>query len=107
MKTVEFPCYTNFGGCDSADWEIEVELTDEEYARLESALQDIDIEYPDVEFYENKELQDIFKKVYALAVEQATADALFYNEDLKEKYGNDKTWRADMLYSINVEYPRL
>ena len=48
MKTVEFPCYTNFGGCDSADWEIEVELTDEEYSRLELALKDIDIEYPEL-----------------------------------------------------------
>ena len=107
MKTVEFPCYTNFGGCDSTDWEIEVELTDDEYSRLESVLKDIDAECPDVEFHKNKDLEDIFKKVYEEAVEQATADALFYDEDLQAKYGNDKTWRADMRYLINVNYPEL
>ena len=107
MRNVEFPCCTNFGGCDSTDWEIEIELTDDEYSKLESALEDIDIEYPDVEFYENEELKDIFNKAYAEAVRQATIDALYYNDDLKEKYGNNPTWKADDLYSINVNYPEL
>ena len=106
MITVEFPCYTNFGGGDSVDWEIEVELTDEEYARLKSALEKID-EDAEEKFYENKDLADIYKKVYALAVDEATTDALCYNEDLKEKYGNDPTWRANKLYMIGVEYPEL
>lgn len=107
MVTVEFPCYTNYGGGNSVDWEIEVELTDEEYARLEAVLENLDEDEEEIEFFENKELEDIFKKVYALALEQATADALCYNEDLKEKYGNDPTWKASKLYNIGVEYPEL
>ena len=62
MKTVEFPCYTNFGGCDSADWEIEVELTGEEYSRLELALKDIDIEYHPSDINYNNWQEDFFNK---------------------------------------------
>lgn len=107
MKIIEFPCYTNFGDGDSTDWKIEVGLTDDEYSRLESALEDIDIEYPEIEFFQNKDLEDIFKKVYALAVKQATADSLAYDDDLRYKYGDNPEWKADDLYDINVEYPEL
>lgn len=103
MKTIEFPCYTNFGSGNSTDWEIEVELTDEEYALLESVI----AKEPEEEFYQNQTLVNVFKKVYKEAVEQATADALFYDDELRAKYGNDPSWKASDIYSINVEYPEL
>ncbi len=103
MKTITFPCWTNFGSGDSVDWEIDIEITDEEYGRLLTVIQND----PEDFFYENNDLNDIYRKVYKEAVDVATADILSYDEDLAEQYGADDDWKADYLYCIGVAYPEL
>lgn len=103
MITVEFPCYTSFGKGDSTDWYLYCDLTEEEYELLVSVIKS----EPEEEFFENKKLSDIFKKVYKEAVRVATEDALEYDEDIQERVADDPEWRIDWLYDVNVNYPEL
>lgn len=89
---VTFDCWCNFGKGDSGESYVEVEITEEEYARLKEA------EDSGEEFCDCEAVADIYKKVYALAEADATADlrAAGILEDDEE---------AGDVYYIGVNYP--
>lgn len=89
-----FECWCNFGGGDSGDSYIEMEVTEEEYARLEAARKS------GKEFSKCEEVADLYDRAWDLAEEDATdnlrmADILEADE------------RAGDLYSIGVCFERL
>ena len=87
MKMYSFPYGGSFGKGDSWDGENEVELTDEEAARLEASAR----KEPRWHLDEDPEIDDIYEKVYAF----------LYNHDI-ETLMNDKYWieerRSDREY---------
>lgn len=90
-----FLCGTS---CSPSDWEEDIEVTEEEYARLTKAMK------TGKDFYDCKEVNDIYDRIYDIVDETATADLLAYNEDIKEKYGNDSGFKASDLYSISIHF---
>lgn len=78
-----------------SDWEEDIELTEEEYERLVKALR------TGRDFYHCEEVRDIYNRIHDILDESATESLLEYNEDMREKYGNDKTFKASNLYFIN------
>lgn len=105
MKEYTFTAYCRFGKGDSGESEVEVELTDEEAKRLEFYGTQADIYYND--FYNSKELKDIYDKVYAIAVDQMTEEMREYgdfDEDEAEKI-SDPNWKVDDMYACGVNFP--
>lgn len=82
-----------FGKGDGADSSVEMEITQEEYERLQEA-QESGEEFEDCEL-----VADIYEKVYQLADEDATQDLLDADE-LDEDYE-----KASKLYPIVIDYP--
>jgi hypothetical protein len=78
-----------------SDWEEDVELTEEEYERLVKALR------TGRDFYHCEEVRDIYNRIHEIADASATDSLLAYNEDIKEKYGNNKNFKASDLYFVN------
>ena len=70
MEKYTFPAWCRLGGLDSGETEVEIELTNEEAKMLEQYGRNSDVfGYG----FENCEpLKDLYKKVYAIAVEQMT-----------------------------------
>lgn len=99
MKGYEFPAWCSFGKGDSGESIVYFELTDEEAARLEATAKDPDIYYDG--FYEAEDLADIYKKVYAAAVEQITDELRDADLDIPA----DENWEADDTYAVGVEFP--
>lgn len=101
-KIITFGAYTNFGKCDSVDWEFDFEVT-EEYDRLIEAAK----EY--YNFDEAEEVADIYVKVYEAAVAQATQDFIENDPESIEDYLDEgqslEEWRADEVYFIGVNFP--
>ena len=81
---------------------VDVELTNEEAERLIKYGTNPDIYYND--FCRCKELADIYKKIYAIAVEQMTQEMREFG-DLEEKYARDPNWKVDDLYACGVNFP--
>lgn len=81
-----------FGKGDAADSCVEMEITDEEYERLQEA-QESGEDFEDCELVE-----DIYERVLELADEDATQD--LFNEDYLEE-GE----KASELYSFVIDYP--
>lgn len=104
MKIFTFPAWCNYGGGDSRDSWVEVELTDEEAERLIAYGTQPDIYY-DSDFGSCEEISDIYQKVYAAAVDQMTDEILCYDDSLDDEYRNDPEWRADSLYQCDVRFP--
>lgn len=102
MKTFTFPAWCNFGGGDSGETWVDVELTEEEAERLEHFGLQADVFYE--EFKNCEELSDIYQKVYAVAVAQITAE-LRGSDELSEEYATDPDWKADKTYSCGVNFP--
>lgn len=89
---VNFNYSISFGKGDGADSYVEMEITDEEYARLQEA-QESGEDFEDCEL-----VADIYERVYELADEDATQDLIdaeYLEEDEK----------ASELYSIVIDYP--
>ena len=89
---VTFNYSISFGKCDGADSYVEMEITEEEYARLQEA-QESGEDFEDCEL-----VADIYERVYELADEDATQDLIdadYLEEDEK----------ASELYSIVIDYP--
>lgn len=89
---VTFNYSISFGKWDGADSAVEMEITEEEFARLTEA-QDSGEDFEDCEL-----VADIYERVYELADEDATRD-LFEAEYL------DEDEKASELYPIVIEYP--
>lgn len=88
-----FECWCNFGGCHSGDSYIEMEVTEEEFERLETARKS------GKSFYECKEVADLYERAYELADEDAT-DSLIMADII------EKGQKASDLYSIGVDFDR-
>lgn len=102
MKEFTFTAWCNYGKGDSGESWVDVELTDEEAEKLIKYGTKPEIYYD--EFSDCEELQDIYNKVYSIAVEQIT-DELRDTDWLDEKYKDDPNWRADYIYSCGVNFP--
>ena len=89
---VTFEYSLNFGKCDSGESYVEMEITEEEYARLQEAYESGEA------FINCKSVADIYDRVYDLADEDATDD-LLYVDMLEEGE------KASDLYSLIVYYP--
>ena len=103
MKEFTFPAWCRYGKGDSGESWIDVELTDEEAKRLEKFGTQSEIYYN--EFYDCKELKDIYDKVYAIAVEQMTAELREYGDWDDDDEKNNPDWKIDDTYFCGVNFP--
>lgn len=104
MKTYSLVAWCCFGKGDSSETWVDIELTDEEAERLVYYGTQPDIYYN--EFCRCKELEDIYQKVYAIAVKQITEELKDYGGYmLDEEHRNDPNWKADDLYACGVNFP--
>lgn len=104
MKEFTFPAWCNYGTGDSGESWVDVELTDEEAERLEKYGTQAEIYYG--EFYNCKELQDIYDKVYTIAVDQMTAELREWGDWLDEEKKNNPDWKIDDTYLCGVNFPQ-
>ena len=102
MKEFTFTAYCTYGKENSGESWIDVELTDEEAERLIKYGTQAEIYYND--FCRCEELKDLYKKIYAIAIEQMT-DELRDFGDLDDKYANDPDWKVDDTYQCDVNFP--
>lgn len=102
MKEFTFPAYCSYGKCASGESWIDVELTDEEAEKLIKYGTQSETFYNG--FDECEELEDLYDKIYEIAVEQMT-DEILFDDWLDDEYRNDPEWRADDLYSCGVNFP--
>jgi hypothetical protein len=100
MKEFTFPAWCRYGKGDSGESWIDVELTDEEAERLIKYGTQAEIYYDG--FSECEKLEDIYKKVYALAVKQMTEEIREFGDD---DHTNDPDWVVDDTYACEVEFP--
>ena len=103
MKEFTFVAYCTFGKGDSGESWIDVELTDEEAERLIKYGTQTEIYYNG--FSQCNELKDIYKKIYALAIDQMTEEARDYAEWLSEEDRNNPNWKVDDDYHCGVNFP--
>lgn len=100
MREFTFTAYCNFGKGDSGESWIDVELTDEEAARLVKYGAQTETYFKG--FSECKELKDLYQKIYAIAVDQIT-------DELRDLGGiegaNDPDWKANDTYPCGVNFP--
>lgn len=90
MKKLTFYGYANFGPGDSVDMEIDVDLTDEEYARLVAAVEEAEW---------SPSLSDIREKVIDLLDDQIRAEMIAQFEE------NGEEFDEDYLPQIGVNFP--
>lgn len=102
MKEYTFIAYCTFGKGDSGESWIDVELTDEEAERLIKYGTQPDIYYNG--FRRCKELEDLYHKIYAIAVDQMTEELRDFG-DLEENYARDPNFKVDDLYHCGVNFP--
>lgn len=102
MKEFSFPAWCNYGGGDSRESWVDVELTDEEAEKLIKYGTQADIYYND--FRRCQELKDLYQKIYTIAVDQMTEELKAWG-DLDEQYANDPAWRINDLYQCGVNFP--
>lgn len=100
MKEFTFTAWCSFGKGDSGETLVDVELTDEEAERLVKYGTQPDIYYNG--FYLCKELEDIYKKVYAIAIMQMTEETREFGDD---DHANDPDWVIDDTYACGVNFP--
>ena len=98
MKRFTFTAWCSFGKGDSGETWIDVELTDEEAERLIKYGTQGDIYYN--EFCRCKELEDLYKKIYAIAIDQITEELRDVEDDSR-----DPNWKADDTYACGVNFP--
>lgn len=89
---VTFNYSISFGKGDGAESCVEMEITDEEYARLQEA-QELGEDFEDCE-----SVEDIYERVYELVDEDATQDLI------DAEYLEDDE-KASEYYSFVIEYP--
>ena len=110
MKTVTFGCVMHYGKLDASDWEEDIELTDEEYDRLIEAMKNA-IAEGEEDFFECKEVEDIYYKVYDQVVDIATENMKEFDPEiirdyLEEEGEEEENFRADDIYPVDVYFPR-
>lgn len=100
MEKYTFPAWCSLGGLYSGETEVEVELTNEEAKMLEQYGRQEDI-FRDG-FANCEPLKDLYKKVYAIAVEQMTEAIRYFGYD---DHAKDPKWVVDDSYACGVEFP--
>lgn len=100
MKEFTFTAYCTFGKGDSGETEVEVELTDEEAERLIKYGTQPDIYYDG--FSRCKELENLYQRIYALAVDQMTEEMRDFGDD---DHSDDPDWQVDDTYACGVNFP--
>ncbi len=100
MKEFTFTAYCTFGRGDSGETEVEVELTDKEAELLEHYGKQAEVYYNG--FSRCKELEDLYKKIYALAVDQMTEEMKDFGD---EDHSDDPNWQVDDDYACGVNFP--
>lgn len=103
MQEFTFVAYCTFGKGDSGETWIDAELTDEEAERLIKYGTQADIFYDG--FSRCKELDDIYEKVYAIAVEQITEELRCGDLWISDEEAEDPEWKADQSYACGVNFP--
>ena len=96
---ITFNCTMMNGTGDGSDWDIDVNVTNEEVERLKKAMES------GKDFDECEEVSDIYDRLYDIANESATEDLLDNDEEFQEYYEEDETTTASDFYSIKVEFP--
>lgn len=100
MKAYTFIAYCTFGRCYSGETEVDVELTDEESERLEYYGKQADLYYNGFERCE--QLEDIYKKIYDIAVNRMTQEMIDFGD---EDHSDNPNWQVDDLYHCGVNFP--
>lgn len=109
MKHFIFPAWCKSGKFSSGATLVEVGLTDEEAERLVKFGTDPEVLYSYRGFYNCSAVNDIYDKVYKIAVDQITDEQkAWMSEDDEEEAEilNNPNWRADDFYEVGVEFPR-
>lgn len=101
MKEYTFIAYCTFGKGDSGESYVDVELKDEEYDRLIKYGTQPDIYYNG--FSKCKELADLYKRVYDIAIDQMTEEMRDFGD---EAHADDPNWKVDDTYACGVNFPR-
>jgi hypothetical protein len=101
MRNYTFIAYCTFGRCDSGETEVEVELTDEEAAKLIKLGTQPEIFYNG--FSRCKELEDLYTKIYNIAVDQMTKEMIDFGS---EDHSDNPAWQVDDDYACGVNFPR-
>lgn len=96
---VTFNCTMMNGTGDGSDWDIDVDITEEEFERLKKAKES------GKDFDECEDVSDIYNRIYDIANEDATEDLIDNDEEFQEYYEEDETTTASDFYSISVNYP--
>ena len=97
MKDFTFIAWCSYG---TEETEVEVSLSDKDARKLERYGRQPEI-YADG-FANCEDLEDIYNKVYAIAVEQMTEEIREYGD---EDHGDDPDWQVDNTYECGVEFP--
>lgn len=96
MKKLIFPGFVNFGGGDSCDTEVEIELSEAEENRLRIAAR------TEEEFNACEDVRDIYKRVYEALVASETAQIRKYNEEYRDM---PSEWRIDKVFRVGISFP--
>lgn len=103
MKEFTFCAWCRFGKGDSGETWIDVELTDEEAEILIKYGTQPDVYYNG--FSRCEELKDLYKKVYAIAIEQITEELREGENWIDEDDAKNPNWKADDSYACGVNFP--
>ena len=102
MKEYTFSAWCNYGTGDTGESWVNVELTDEEEKRLIKYGTQADVYYND--FSRCKELEDIYQKIYTIAIKQMTDEFKCF-ENLDDKYASNPNWKIDDTYHCGINFP--
>ena len=94
-----FNCTMMNGTGDGSDWDIDIDLPEEEVERLKHAKES------GKDFWECEEVKDIYSRLYDIANKSATEDLIDNDCDFQEYWEEDNTITASWYYSIKVEFP--
>ena len=94
-----FNCTMMNGTGDGSDWDIDVDVTEEEFKRLNAAKN------LGKDFCNCEEVADIYDRIYDIANDSATEDLIYNDEEFREYYEEDETTKASDYFSITVEFP--
>ena len=103
MKEFTFIAWCSYGRGDSGESWVDVELTDEEAERLIHFGTQPDIYWNG--FNRCKELEDLYKKIYAIAVDQMTEEVRDGGW-LTDECADDPEWKVDDRYPCGVNFPQ-
>ena len=103
MRDFTFVAWCSYGRGDSGESWVDVVLTDEEAERLIHFGTQPDIYWNG--FNRCKELADLYKKIYAIAVAQMTEEVRDGGW-LTDECADDPEWKIDDRYPCGVNFPQ-